>query len=90
MEVSTVNNSFLQYWPYIEEQRCRGKPSGCLRPRKKKNKTYCKIIKYRKKHSKNATEKRGQTKTFALGEEFKVRPAFQVKVSKGWSQTLLE
>ena len=35
-------------------------------------------------------DKRRQTKTFALGEEFKVRPAFQVKVSKGWSQTLAE
>ena len=68
----------------------QGQTVGVFAPEEKKNKTYCKIIKYRKKHSKNATEKRGQTKTFASGEEFKVRPAFQVKVSKGWSQTLLE
>ena len=67
-----------------------GKTVGVFEPEEKKNKTYCKIIKYRKKHSKNATEKRGQTKTFASGEEFKVRPAFQVKVSKSWSQTLAE
>ena len=35
-----TDNSFLQYWPCIEEQRCREKPSGCLSLRKKKqNKT---------------------------------------------------
>ena len=85
-----TDNSFVQYWPCIEEQRCREKPSGCLSLRKKNKTKHTRNNQIQKKHSKNATDKRGQTKTFALGEEFKVRPAFQVKVSKGWSQTLLE
>ena len=41
------------------------------------------MIKYRKKYSKNATNKRGQTKTSVLGEEFEVRLTFQVKVPNG-------
>ena len=38
MEVSTVNNSFLQFWLCVEEQGRRGKPySLVFEPEEKKN-----------------------------------------------------
>ena len=84
MEVSTANNSFLKFWPCIDQQSCRGKLLCCLNLRRKKKKKNDEI---RKKHLKNATDKRGHTKTSVLGEEFEERPKFQVQVPKGWSQT---
>ena len=44
-------------------------------PEKKKKKKNDEI---RKKHLKNATDKRGHKKTSVLGEEFEERPKFQV------------
>ena len=78
-EVSTVNNSFLQFWLCVDEQGCRGKPCSLVfEPGG--GKKYWKIIKTFK-------ECYRQTKTSVLREEFRVWPTFQVKVPEGWSRT---